>query len=48
MLPDLPQLIELTDGPAQLLCGVRNPTVLAVCSSVSPQAVRSYAEHASE
>ena len=48
MLPDLPQLIELTDGPAQLLSGVRNPTVLAVCSSVSPQAVRSYAEHAAE
>jgi 2-hydroxy-3-oxopropionate reductase len=46
MLPDLPQLRELTDGPAGLLGGVRRPTVLAVCSSVSPQAVRVYAEHA--
>ncbi len=46
MLPDLPQLRELTDGPAALLAGVRRPTVLAVCSSVSPQAVREYADHA--
>ena len=46
MLPDLPQLVELTDGPVQLLSGVRHPTVLAVCSSISPQTVRSYAEHA--
>jgi 2-hydroxy-3-oxopropionate reductase len=46
MLPDLPQLAELTDGPVQLLSAVRHPTVLAVCSSISPQAVRSYAEHA--
>ncbi|WP_368681494.1 NAD(P)-dependent oxidoreductase [Rhodococcus opacus] len=46
MLPDLPQLIELTDGPSQLLSGVRTPTVLAICSSISPPAARSYAEHA--
>jgi 2-hydroxy-3-oxopropionate reductase len=48
MLPDLPQLIELTDGPAQLLSGVRKPTVLAVCSSVGPQAIRAYATDAAE
>jgi len=46
MLPDLPELRELTDGPAGLLAGVRRPTVLAVCSSVSPQAVRAFADHA--
>jgi 3-hydroxyisobutyrate dehydrogenase-like beta-hydroxyacid dehydrogenase len=45
MLPDLPQLLELTDGPTQLLAGVQDPTVLAVCSSVSPQAVRTFADH---
>jgi 2-hydroxy-3-oxopropionate reductase len=46
MLPDLPELMELTDGPAQLLSRVRTPTVLAICSSISPRAARSYAEHA--
>lgn len=48
MLPDLPQLIELTDGPAGLLSDARTPTVLAICSSISPQGVRDYAEHAAE
>jgi 2-hydroxy-3-oxopropionate reductase len=48
MLPDLPQLVELTDGPTQLLSGVREATVLVICSSVSPQAIRSFAEHAGE
>jgi 2-hydroxy-3-oxopropionate reductase len=48
MLPDLPQLLELTDGPTQLLSGAEQPTVLVVCSSVSPQGVRSFAEHAAE
>lgn len=48
MLPDLPQLRELTDGTAQLLSGVRKPTVLVVCSSVAPEAVRAYAAHAAE
>jgi 2-hydroxy-3-oxopropionate reductase len=48
MLPDLAEVVELTDGPAGLLARVRKPTVLAICSSVSPQAVRTYAEHAAE
>jgi 2-hydroxy-3-oxopropionate reductase len=48
MLPDLPQLIELTDGPAKLLSAVRTPTVLVVCSSISPHGARSYAAHAAE
>jgi 2-hydroxy-3-oxopropionate reductase len=48
MLPDLPQLIELTDGPAELLSKVRTPTVLVICSSISPQGARDYAEHAAE
>jgi 2-hydroxy-3-oxopropionate reductase len=46
MLPDLAQLTELTDGSAQLLGAVTTPTVLTICSSVSPQGVRTYAEHA--
>src|SRR6476469_6277435 len=45
MLPDLPQLRDLTDGPVGQLAGVRRPTVLAVCSTVSPQAVRAFADH---
>ena len=48
MLPDLPQLIELTDGPAKLLSGVRTPTVLVICSSISPEVRARYAEHAAE
>jgi 2-hydroxy-3-oxopropionate reductase len=48
MLPDLPQLIELTDGPAQLLSRVRTPTVLVICSSIAPDGARSYARHAAE
>jgi 2-hydroxy-3-oxopropionate reductase len=48
MLPDLPQLIELTDGPAGLLDDVRTPTVLVICSSISPQGARDYAEHAAD
>lgn len=46
MLPDLPQLLELVDGPVKLLAQVRRGTVLAVCSSVSPAAVRSFADYA--
>ncbi|MET3805379.1 2-hydroxy-3-oxopropionate reductase [Nakamurella sp. UYEF19] len=45
MLPDLEQLMELTDGPADILGAVTTPTVLVICSSVSPQGVRAYAEH---
>lgn len=48
MLPDLPQLLELVDGPTQLLAGITQSTVLAVCSSVSPQGVRTFATHADE
>lgn len=46
MLPDLPQLLELIDGPVQLLAQVTRGTVLAVCSSVSPEAVRTFADYA--
>jgi 2-hydroxy-3-oxopropionate reductase len=48
MLPDLPQLIELTDGPGGLLGEVQTPTVLVICSSISPEGARDYAEHAAE
>ena len=48
MLPDLPQLLELADGPAKLLSRVQSPTVLAICSSVSPEHARAFAAHASE
>jgi 2-hydroxy-3-oxopropionate reductase len=48
MLPDLPQLLELTDGPAKILGGVRTPTVLVICSSIAPDGARRYAERAAE
>jgi 2-hydroxy-3-oxopropionate reductase len=48
MLPALPQLLELTDGPAKLLSRVQSPTVVAICSSVSPADARAFAAHASE
>ena len=48
MLPDLPQLLELSDGPAKLLSRVRSPTVLVICSSVAPAGARAFAEHATE
>lgn len=48
MLPDLPELEELTDGPAQLLAGVVDRTVLVVCSSVSPAGVRAFADRAAQ
>jgi 2-hydroxy-3-oxopropionate reductase len=44
MLPDLEQLTELTDGPARLLDDVSTPTTVVICSSVSPQEVRGYAD----
>jgi 2-hydroxy-3-oxopropionate reductase len=48
MLPDLPQLLELTDGPAKLLSRVQSPTVLVICSSVAPAGARAFADHATE
>jgi 2-hydroxy-3-oxopropionate reductase len=46
MLPDLPQLVELTSGPAALLDGITSRTVLVVCSSVAPQGIKEYARAA--
>lgn len=43
VLPDLPQLEELLDGPDGLLAGVAVPTVLVVSSTVSPDALRALA-----
>lgn len=40
MLPDLPQLRDLLDGPDGLVAGLRRPTVLVICSTVSPDGVR--------
>ncbi|MCC2309951.1 NAD(P)-dependent oxidoreductase [Cellulomonas chengniuliangii] len=40
MLPDLPQLRGLLDGPDGLVAGLRRPTVLVICSTVSPDGVR--------
>ncbi|WP_234346397.1 NAD(P)-dependent oxidoreductase [Cellulomonas timonensis] len=40
MLPDLPQLRDLLDGPDGLAAGVRAPVVLVICSTVSPDGVR--------
>lgn len=43
MVPDLPQVDELLDGPEGLLAGVSAPLVLVICSTVSPQGVRDLA-----
>jgi 2-hydroxy-3-oxopropionate reductase len=48
MLPDLPQLEELLDGPDGLLAGVVAPTVLVVSSTVSPSRLRELAERVGE
>jgi 2-hydroxy-3-oxopropionate reductase len=48
MLPDIPQLLELTDGRARLLSGVKSPKVLVLCSSISPADARAFAGHVSE
>ena len=48
MLPDLPQIEELTDGDEHFLGDVASATVLVICSSVSPQGVRRYADHVEE
>lgn len=40
MLQDLTQLEPLLDGPDGLFAGVTEPTVLVVCSTVSPDGVR--------
>ncbi|GAA2729276.1 2-hydroxy-3-oxopropionate reductase [Cellulomonas aerilata] len=40
MVPDMPAVHAVLDGPDGLLAGVSRPTVLAVSSTVSPDAVR--------
>ena len=48
VLPDLPQLEELLDGEDGLLAGVGAPTLLVVCSTVSPTRVRELAARLEE
>lgn len=43
VLPDLPQLEELLDGDDGLLAGVDAPTLLVICSTVSPTGVQELA-----
>src|SRR5664280_1360206 len=40
MVPDIPNIRALVDGPAGLAAGVTSPTVLVVSSTVSPDGVR--------
>ncbi|PFG34222.1 NAD(P)-dependent oxidoreductase [Sanguibacter antarcticus] len=40
MVPDLPDVRTLLDGPDGLLAGVSTPTLVVVCSTVSPGGVR--------
>lgn len=44
MLPDLPELEALLDGPNGLLAGVTEPTVLVIGSTSSPVALRELGE----
>lgn len=46
MLPDLPHLEDLVDGPDGLFAGVRHDVVLVVSSTVSPAGVRVFADRA--
>lgn len=46
MLPDLPDLEALLEGPDGLWAGVDRPSVLVICSTVSPAAVQTFAERA--
>jgi 2-hydroxy-3-oxopropionate reductase len=48
VLPDLPDLEGLLDGPDGLLAGVRRRTVLVVSSTVSPAGVRALAARLDE
>lgn len=40
MVPDLPDVEAVLEGPDGLLAGVRSPTLLVICSTVSPDGVR--------
>lgn len=44
VLPDLPELEQVLTGPDGLLAGVTTPTVLVICSTSSPAAVRRLAD----
>lgn len=44
MVPDMPAVREVLDGPDGLLAGVGRPTVLCVSSTVSPAALRALEE----
>lgn len=48
MVPDIPQIEQLLDGPDGLLAGVARPTVLVISSTVSPDGVRRLAERCGE
>ena len=48
VLPDLPQLEELLDGPDGLLAGIAQRTVLVVSSTVSPAGIRALADRLDE
>ncbi len=43
VLPDLPELVDVLEGPDGLLAGVAGPLVLVVCSTSSPTGVRDLA-----
>ncbi len=44
MVPGVPEIRSVLDGPDGLLAGVAGPLTLVVCSTVSPQAVRALDE----
>jgi len=43
VLPDLPELVDVLEGPDGLLAGVTGPLVLVVCSTSAPAGVRALA-----
>ena len=40
MVPDLPDVAAVLDGPDGLLAGIAGPTLVVVCSTVSPAGIR--------
>jgi 2-hydroxy-3-oxopropionate reductase len=43
VLPDLPQLRAMLDGPDGILAGIEHPVVIVICSTSSPAGVRALA-----
>lgn len=48
MVPAVPHVMAVLDGPDGLIAGTTTPTVVAISSTISPEAVREIARHVEE